>query len=105
MYALTLYVLLVTGLLFALGFLSLHRPRYFFRLTEVNASYWVIVVALWYVRSLTLLVIRGAHPTDLWWDILLSLGLLAAIDVLLIVRFCSYLAFLRNHPKGPPTAS
>ncbi|MFI5974818.1 hypothetical protein [Streptomyces sp. NPDC051452] len=105
MYVIALYVLLVAGLLFALGFLSVHRPRYFFRLTEVNASYWVIVVALWYVRSLALLAIRGAHPAGVWWDALFALGLLAAIDVLLIVRFFSYIAFLRNHPKGPPTAS
>lgn len=30
-----------------------------------------------------------------------SLGLLATIDALLVVRFFSYVAFLKNRPKGP----
>ncbi|MFJ5018594.1 hypothetical protein [Streptomyces griseoluteus] len=81
--------LLITGLLFALGFLSVHRPHYFSRLTEVNASYWIIAVALWYVRSLALLAIRGVHPREVWWDTVFSLGLLATIDALLVLRFFS----------------
>ncbi|KAA0941831.1 hypothetical protein [Streptomyces apricus] len=105
LYALTLYVLLIVGLLASVGFLVLHRPRRFFRAVEINASWWVIIVGLWYARSLALLGIRGVRPEHAWWDIALSLGLLAAIDGLLVVRFFSYVGYLRDHPKDPPTAA
>ncbi|MFF3558984.1 hypothetical protein ACFYXS_02930 [Streptomyces sp. NPDC002574] len=105
MYILTLYVLLGVGLAASLGFLALHRPRRFFRTVEINASWWVIIVGLWYARSLILLGIRGTRPIDAWWDAALSIGLLAAIDGLLLVRFFSYLRYLRRHPEKPPTAS
>ncbi|WP_424570773.1 hypothetical protein [Streptomyces sp. CH-036] len=104
LYTITLYALLVTGLAASIGFLAMHRPRRFFRKVEINASWWVIIVGLWYARSLVLLGIRGARPEHAWWDILLSLGLLAAIDALLLVRFFSYLRYLREHPKDAPTA-
>jgi hypothetical protein len=104
MYTLALYVLLGTGLAASIGFLTLHRPRRFFRTVEINASWWVIIVGLWYARSIVLLGIRGASPGP-WWDVFLSLGLLAAIDALLLVRFFSYLRYLRDHPKDLPTAA
>ncbi|WP_432043778.1 hypothetical protein [Streptomyces cadmiisoli] len=72
---------------------------------EINASWWVIIVALWYARSFVLLGIRGARPIEVWWDAALSIGLLAAIDALLLVRFFSYVRYLRRHPKDPPTAA
>ncbi|MFE6627336.1 hypothetical protein ACFVNB_08830 [Streptomyces rochei] len=103
LYTIFLFALLGVGLAASIGFLVLHRPRRFFRTVEINASWWVIIVGLWYARSLTLLVIRGAVPRP-WWDIALSLGLLAAIDGLLLVRFFSYLRYRRDHPEAPPTA-
>ncbi|MFI6606838.1 hypothetical protein [Streptomyces sp. NPDC050507] len=105
LYTATLYALLGTGLAASIGFLVMHRPRRFFRVTEINASWWILIVGLWYARSLVLLGIRGALPSHEWWDIALSLGLLGAIDALLLVRFFSYASYLRKHPKGPPTAS
>ncbi|MDC2953401.1 hypothetical protein PO587_02905 [Streptomyces gilvifuscus] len=105
MYALTLYVLLGIGLAASVGFLALHHPRHPFRITEVNSSGWVIIIGLIYARSLLLLGIRGASSTGPWWDEVLSLGLLAATTALLLVRFFSYLQYLRAHPEGPPTAS
>ncbi|WP_327132025.1 hypothetical protein OG311_13625 [Streptomyces sp. NBC_01343] len=105
LYSLTLYALLGTGLAASIGFLVLHRPRRFFRTVEINASWWIIIVGLWYARSLVLLGIRGVSPEHEWWDTVLSLGLLAAIDALLLVRFFSYLAYMRDHPEKPPTAS
>ncbi|MFI1409428.1 hypothetical protein ACH4Y0_05780 [Streptomyces sp. NPDC020707] len=105
LYAITLYTLLIVGLSASVGFLVLHRPRRFFRTVEINTSWWVIIVGLWYARSLTLVGIRGARPSEPWWDIALSLGLLAAIDALLLVRFFSYVAYLRDHPRDPPTAA
>jgi hypothetical protein len=100
-YAIYLYVGLIVGLVFAIGFLSVHRPRYFYRLTEVNASYWVIVIALLYIRSLVLLFLRGVRPPEAWVDVVISLGLLTAIDALLVIRFFSYLSYLKKTPKGP----
>jgi hypothetical protein len=104
LYTATLFVLLSVGLAASVGFLVLHRPRRFFRTVEINASWWVIIVALWYARSLALVGIRGASTSRPWWDIALSLGLLAAIDALLLVRLVSYVAYRRAHPKAPPTA-
>ncbi|MFE7762923.1 hypothetical protein [Streptomyces sp. NPDC057438] len=105
LYTLTLYVLLGVGLAASVGFLVLHRPRHPFRITEVNASGWVIIIGLIYARSLLLLGIRGgASSPGPWWDAVLSLGLLAATTALLLVRFFSYLRYLRAHPEGPSTA-
>ncbi|MEV5472950.1 hypothetical protein AB0L66_11410 [Streptomyces sp. NPDC052207] len=105
LYALALYVLLGVGLAASVGFIVLHRPRHPFRLTEVNASWWVIIVGLWYARSLILLGARGVRPVQSWWDTAVSIGLLIAIDALLLVRFFSYLRYLRAHPEDPPAAS
>ncbi|MEU1457620.1 hypothetical protein [Streptomyces avermitilis] len=99
LYTLILYVLLGIGLAASVGFLVLHRPRRFFRVTEINASWWVIIVGLLYARSLLLLGIRGARPGETWWDSAISIGFLTAIDVLLLVRFFSYLWYLREHPE------
>ncbi|WP_189912913.1 hypothetical protein [Streptomyces albogriseolus] len=44
-------------------------------------------------------------PSGPWWDVALSLGLLAAINGLLLVRFFSYLRYRRDHPEDPPTAT
>ncbi|MFJ3665084.1 hypothetical protein ACIPSE_01370 [Streptomyces sp. NPDC090106] len=104
MYVLVLYVLLGIGLAASVGFLVLHRPRRFFRMVEINASWWVIIIGLLYARSLVLLGIRGAHPES-FWDAVIGIGFLAAIDALLLVRFFSYLRYLRENPEGPPTAS
>ncbi|MGW3291487.1 hypothetical protein ACWDR3_43350 [Streptomyces sp. NPDC001002] len=103
MYTLALYVLLGVGLAASVGFLALHRPRHPFRITEVNASGWVIIIGLIYARSLLLLGIRGGSSSaGPWWDVVLSLGLLAATTGLLLVRFFSYLRYLR---EAPHTAS
>jgi hypothetical protein len=105
-YAIALYVLLGVGLASSVGFLALHRPRHPFRITEVNSSGWVIIIGLIYARSLLLLGIRGGSSTaGPWWDVALSLGLLTATTALLLVRFLSYLRYLRAHPEDPPTAS
>ncbi|MFE9865856.1 hypothetical protein ACFYPZ_24480 [Streptomyces sp. NPDC005506] len=108
LYTATLYALLLAGLVPALGFAILHRPNHRFRLTEINASGLVYALAFAYTASLTraivLLGVRGAHPGP-WWDVLLSLGSLAPIDGLLLVRFFTYLRYLREHPKDPPTAA
>ncbi|MFF9210495.1 MULTISPECIES: hypothetical protein [unclassified Streptomyces] len=106
LYALALYVLLGVGLAASVGFLALHRPRHPFRITEVNSSGWVVIIGLIYARSLVLLGIRGhSGSTGPWWDTALSLGLLAATTALLLVRFLSYLRYLRDHPEDPPTAT
>ncbi|MGW2939493.1 hypothetical protein ACWDA7_49200 [Streptomyces sp. NPDC001156] len=105
LYALVLYVLLGVGLAASAGFLALHHPRHPFRITEVNSSGWVIIIGLIYARSLLLLGIRGTGHAGPWWDALLSLGLLAATTAVLLVRFFSYLRYLRAHPEDPPTAS
>lgn len=96
MYTTVLYIGIILGLICAAGFLVLHRPRHFYRLTEVNASYWVIAVALLYARSLVLLILRGSRPPDNLIDAVISLGLLAAIDALLAIRFVTYLKYVRR---------
>jgi RsiW-degrading membrane proteinase PrsW (M82 family) len=105
LYTLTLYILLGVGLAASIGFLALHRPRRRFRITEVNSSGWVIIIGLIYARSLLLLGVRGASPPEPWWDVVLSLGLLAGTTALLLVRFFSYRRYLRDRPEPPPTAS
>ncbi|MGW5198651.1 hypothetical protein [Streptomyces spiralis] len=105
LYTLALCVLLSIGLAASAGFLVLHHPRHPFRITEINSSGWVVIIGLIYARSLVLLGIRGAGRAGPWWDTVLSLGLLTATTALLLVRFFSYLRYLRAHPEDPPTAS
>jgi hypothetical protein len=105
LYNLALYVLLGVGLAASAGFIALHRPRHPFRLTEVNSSGWVLIIGLIYARSLVLLAIRGDSSPGPWWDTVLSIGLLTATTALLLVRFLSYVRYLRDHPEDPPTAA
>ncbi|MFC4609711.1 hypothetical protein ACFO9E_18100 [Streptomyces maoxianensis] len=97
-----LYFLLIVGLAASVGFLVLHRPRRMFRAVEINSTWWVIILGLLYARSLVLLVIRGYQPSGGWVDALFVFGMLAAIDALLILRFVTYLAYLRKHPEKNP---
>ncbi|MBL1104956.1 hypothetical protein JK361_10175 [Streptomyces sp. 5-8] len=105
LYTLALYILLGVGLAASAGFLVLHHPRHPFRITEINSSGWVIIIGLIYARSLVLLGIRGSTPHGPWWDTGLSIGLLAATTAVLLIRFVSYLRYLRDHPEDPPTVS
>ncbi|WP_448319218.1 hypothetical protein [Streptomyces sp. CO7] len=100
LYELVLFTLLFTGLACAGTFLVLHRPRRFFRVVEINSSWWVLLVALVYLRSLILLVVHGADPGGrAWWDLAVSVGFLAAVDALLLVRLVSYARYLRANPQ------
>lgn len=94
-----LWALLCFGLACSLGFLVLHRPKNWLRPEAFNASGWVVISALWYVRSIILLVVRGGpRPYTSWVDALVSLGMLAAVDVLLALRLLSWWRYTRHHP-------
>jgi hypothetical protein len=90
-------LLLISGLIPALIFLAQHRPSQWKRAAAWDASGLVIVVALWYVRSIILIVLRWpGHPPTSLLDALISVVLLAVIDSLLILRLMSYRAFAQR---------
>jgi hypothetical protein len=94
LYQVTILMLLVAGLVPALIFIGQHRPRQWRRLEAWDASGWVVIVALTYVRSLVLLVTRwpGLPPKGTV-DAVFAIGTLLFLDVVLIVRVMSYRSF------------
>jgi len=100
--AAALWTLLSLGLATSLGFLLLHRPRAWLRPEAWNSSGWVIISALWFLRSVVLILMRGGmpRPYDGWPDAAVSLGFLLAVDVLLLVRFLSWWHWSRAGPAS-----
>lgn len=96
MYALTL-AMYCFGALGAVAFLAIHRPRNWARAAAVNASGWVVVIALSFLRGVWLIVSHGAvaPPTSVL-DGLISYGLLAAIDLLVWFRLITFLWYLHQ---------
>lgn len=99
-YQAAILLLLVAGLVPALAFISQHRPRQWKRVAAWDASGWVILVALFYFRSIVLVVTRwpGSPPRG-WFDGIFAVGLLVLIDVLLIVRVVSYRSFAQREDQ------
>jgi thiamine transporter ThiT len=95
--------LLVIGIVPALIFLSQHRPRQWKRLVAWDASGLVIVAALWYFRSIVLIILRWpGSPPHGWFDATFSVLMLVVIDSLLIVRLVSYRAFVDHNSTTLP---
>lgn len=101
-------VLLITGVVAGLTFLAQHRPRQWRRLAAWDASGFVAVATAIYLRSLILTVLRwpGAPPNGLA-DALFSIGSLAVIDFLFILRVVLYRSFVQRDRvvENPPVAS
>ena len=93
-----LLVLYVLGLAAALGFVSLYRPREWARAEAVNAAGWILVVPVVFVRGIVLIALRDWHvrPYEGWADAVVSLGTLALVDVLVLVRFVSFARYRRR---------
>jgi ABC-type Fe3+ transport system permease subunit len=97
---LVLYPLLVGGLVLALSFFTLHRPRFWFRREAINAVGLIWIVTALYARALILTVIRGGpKPFENIWDALFSLGMLAAIDAYLAFRLITFVRY-RNERRA-----
>ncbi len=96
-YQVSILLLLVIGLVTACSFIGQHRPRQWRRVAAWDASGWVILVALFYLRSIVLVVLRwpGSGPQG-WFDGAFAVGLLVLINVLLIVRVVSYRSFAQR---------
>ncbi|MER7167017.1 hypothetical protein ABT336_13245 [Micromonospora sp. NPDC000207] len=100
-YQVAVLVLLIIGLVAALAFLSQHRPKQWRRLAAWDASGWVLLVALIFVRQIGLLVSRWPGPSSVGvWDAVFGLGLLVLIDVLLLVRLASYRSFVEQDRRS-----
>lgn len=96
-YSTGIVMLLIVGFVPAAAFISQHRPRQWRRMAAWDASGWVILVALWYFRSIVLVLARwpGSPPKGPW-DAAVSIGLLALLDFLLILRVISYRSFAQR---------
>lgn len=96
-YQATILFLLITGFIPAVVFISQHRPKQWRRMAAWDASGWVILVALWYFRSIVLVWTRwpGSPPKG-WADAVFAIGVLVLLDVLLILRVVSYRTFAQR---------
>jgi hypothetical protein len=85
------------------AFLLLHSPRHWMRLEAINSSGWVVLVALLYARSITLLLIRGGPaPYQGAADTAVSLGVGFLVDALLVLRLLSWFRFTARRDKDLP---
>lgn len=105
-FTLTVLVLDLIGILLAGSFLFVHRPARWRSMAALDASAWVVIVALALGRSLLLIVLRGSAAVSVVHgatDIVVGLGLLALVDAILALRLLAFLRFRRSrHRGGPP---
>jgi len=100
-------VIIGIGLLSSATFLTLHRPAHWLRPAAINATGWVVIIGLLYVRSAITLATsfdRLAHKPFWSPDNLIQLVLALAIDALLIFRiytFVKYRALGTSSPAQP----
>jgi hypothetical protein len=88
-------LLLISGLVPGLVFLSQHRPRQWKRLAAWDASGFVLIAVAIYLRSLILIVARWpGSPPHGWADAVFAIGSLIIIDALFILRLVSYRSFV-----------
>ena len=93
-----LVVLYAVGTLAALGFLAVYRPREWRRVEALNAAGWILVVPVVFARSLVLIGLHGgARPPDGLADAVVSLGSLALVDALVVLRTVSFWRYRRRH--------
>jgi hypothetical protein len=94
-YRLLLWLSILPGAIASGVFIAAHRPSKWFDRTAINASGWLIIVFLFYVRSLVTLVTQRTvtwrgMPNALW-----AIGVVVIIDALLILRVISFIQYRR----------
>ncbi|MEO7837040.1 MAG: hypothetical protein ABIS21_05310, partial [Acidimicrobiales bacterium] len=68
-----------------------------------DASGWVIISAVSFTRSLVLLAMRWPPPPPLSaLQAVISVGLLALVDLLLVIRVLSYRQFVKHDLRKDP---
>ena len=93
---LALVALYSAGLVFAVAFLARYLPRRWYSAASLNGAGWILIVVITFARALALLALRGGpQPARGWLDTVISLGSLAAVDVLVLLRLVSYLRWRR----------
>lgn len=96
---------LVYGLVAAVAFLAVYRPRRPMRLEAAAVYGWPLLLGLLMARSLALLVLRWPpSPPTGWLDAAVGIGLLALANAMLTVLFASYWRYRkrRNGMNGQP---
>jgi hypothetical protein len=94
-YRLLLWLSILPGTLASGSFIAMHRPSKWLDSTAINASGWLIIVFLFYARSLVTLitqktVVWRGMPNALW-----AIGIVLVIDYLLILRLLSFMKYRR----------
>ncbi len=85
------------GFLVAATFLVVARPRSWVDSTTLNATGWILITAVTFARSLLLIGLHGGvRAPQGWGDALVSVGSLAAVDALLLVRVVSFVRYRRR---------
>jgi hypothetical protein len=94
-YRLLLWFSILPGTLASGSFIAMHRPSKWLDSTAINASGWLIIVFLFYARSLVTLITRRdvmwrGMPNAMW-----AIGIIIVIDYLLILRLISFMKYRR----------
>lgn len=102
LYSGAVLLLLIAGFLLGAAFLSQHRPRQWRRLAAWDASGFVLVATLIYLRSIVLSITRWpGTPPHSWPDAVFALGSLLLIDTLFVIRVLSYRSFVHRDGDRP----
>ena len=85
------------GFLVAASFLIGYRPRQWATAAAWNATGWILITLVTFARGLLLIALHGGvRAPQGWGDALVSVGSLAAVDALLLVRLVSFARFRRE---------
>ena len=91
------WIVVLVGVAAASAFLVLHRPRNWFRPAALNATGWILIIWLLYIRSGAIVLMRGGSVQfTSAVDAAFSLGFGAFIDALLIFRVYTFLKYQRT---------
>jgi hypothetical protein len=94
-YRLLLWLSILPGTIASGSFIAMHRPSKWLDSTAINASGWLIIVFLFYARSLVTLitqrtVVWRGMPNAMW-----AIGVILVIDYLLVLRLVSFMKYRR----------
>lgn len=95
-----LFILMaLVGTILSGAFLVIHRPSSWKSLISLDASGWIILLFLLYIRTISLTVIslmEGNYALPSFWRSIVSFAFGIGFDALLIIRMANWLRFRRE---------
>ena len=94
-YSAVILFLAVTGLIFACQFILTHRPKHWRRWQALDASGWVIIVVIAYVRTVILVLWTWPGTPHSIGSAAIGISLTVLVDLLMVLRVVAYARYRR----------